>query len=264
MAKIITEKPFVTLPPAAQNAVDMFAGEWSSRFPAGAPAVTGGSAGLFEDGRVEWAEAGLRGLGAPGFAGQAVLELGPLEGGHSYMLGRMGASEVQAVEANGRAYLKCLIAKEILGMGGVHFLLGDALAYLRANDRAFGAGVACAFLNHLVDPVEVIALLARACRQVFIWNVVYTPALFTLHPAMAARFGPGREAVHAGFRHTLYPHYYGEGVDYGKFVGGVEPSCCWMTAPDIVAALRHFGFERVVSREEDHLYGKAVAVVAAK
>jgi len=264
MPTLVTDKPFVTVPPAPQNAIDIFAGEWSSRFPSGAAVTTGGTAGLFEDARLQWADAGLRGLGAPGFADQAVLELGPLEGGHSYMLDRMGAREVVAVEANARAYLKCLVAKEILDMNRVHFLLGDGVAYLRSADRAFGAGLASGFLYHMIDPVEVIALMARCCRQIYIWTMVYHPSLFVCQPALVDRFGSGRESVHAGFRHTLYPHYYGEGIDYGKFFGGVEPTCCWMTSADIIGAVRHFGFERMVTAEEDHLYGKALSIAATK
>jgi hypothetical protein len=264
MAKIVVENPFVTAPPSAQNALDVFAGEWASRFPAKGPALAAGTVPLFDDPRVPWADGVLRELSGQGFSGQTMLELGPLEAGHTYMLAQLGAQEVTAVEANARAYLKCLVAKEVLGIPRAHFLLGDALAYMRTTERVFDVGVACAFLNHMVEPVEVIALLARCCRRIFVWNVVYDESLFAKQPEMVPRFGPARAATYGGFKHTLFPHYYGDGVDYRKFLGGAQPSCCWMRSADVIAALRHFGFTSVTSHEEDNPFGKAVAAVAVK
>jgi hypothetical protein len=264
MAKIVVENPFVAGLPTPQNALDIFSGEWASRFPATGPAVQAGTVPLFEDPRLTWADNALRELSREGFSGQTVLELGPLEAGHTYALAQLGAQDITAVEANARAYLKCLIAKEVLGIPRAHFLLGDALAYMRATTQTFDVGVACAFLNHMVEPVEVIALLARCCRRVFVWNVVYDESLFVKQPEMAPRFGPARENKHEGFRHTLHPHYYGDGVDYRKFLGGAQPSCCWMRSAEVVAALRHFGFTSVLSHEEDNPFGKAVSAVAVK
>jgi hypothetical protein len=177
---------------------------------------------------------------------------------------RLGARSVVAVEANARAYLRCLIARELLDIPRTRFLLGDVLAYMRSAEQTFDVGLACAFLNHLTDPVEAIALLARCCRSVFVWNVVYDQSLFAKQPEMAPRFGPAQGHVHGGFSHTLYPHYYGDGLDYRKFLGGVQPSCCWMKSAEVVAALRHFGFTSVLSHEEDNPFGRAVSAVAVK
>ena len=49
-------------------------------------------------------------------AGFGILELGPLEGAHTYRLEQLGAERILAIEANVEAYLKCLIVKEILGL----------------------------------------------------------------------------------------------------------------------------------------------------
>ena len=103
MSQTILDAYAVT-PPSAQNALDIFQGEWTSRFPASC-GLTAGEIPSFEDMRVLWAiqESG-------GVEGQSVLELGPLEGGHSFMLQEYGkAASITAIEANTRAYLKCLI-----------------------------------------------------------------------------------------------------------------------------------------------------------
>jgi hypothetical protein len=233
-------------------------------FPSGGPAVQAGTVGLFEDSRLTWADTRLRELSGQGFADQTVLELGPLEAGHTYGLTKLGAAAVVAVEANVRAYLKCLIAREVLDIPRARFLLGDAVGYLRTVDRTFDVGVACGFLYHLVEPVEVIALLARCCRRVYVWTTTYDESIFVKHPELAPTFDPPRVHEFGGFTHTLYPRSYGEGLDYRKFLGGVEPKCCWMRGAEIVAALRHFGFTSVVSEEEDNLWGKAISIVAVK
>jgi hypothetical protein len=264
MPKIVIENPFVMKPPSPQNALDVFSGEWASRFPADGPSVQAGTVPLFEDPRLGWADVALRELTGVSFADQTVLELGPLEAGQTYGMAKLGAQEIVAVEANARAYLKCLIAKEVLGIPHAHFLLGDALPYLRDTDRTFDVGVACAFLNHMTDPVEVIALLAQRCRKVFVWNVVFDESLFVKQPEMTPRFGPPQSKEVGGFKHTLHPHSYGEGFDYGKFLGGAQSHCSWMRPAEIVGALRHFGFDRITSHVEDNPFGKAVSAVGVK
>src|SRR4051812_20493353 len=92
--------------PTNQNAIDLIDG-WVSQLPPEV-GVNAGHAVLFHDPRTVWA---LERLGS--VAGQTVLELGPLEGGHTYML-HQGGARVLAIEANKRAYLKCLIVKELL------------------------------------------------------------------------------------------------------------------------------------------------------
>jgi O-antigen biosynthesis protein len=114
------ESRFVDWLPAPANAARLFEGEWSSAVP-GLPS---GPVNLFEDPRVQWFEERLG-----GFAGRRVLELGPLEGGHTFMMARGGA-EVLAIESNKGAFLRCLIAKETVGMPKARFLLGDFRKYL--------------------------------------------------------------------------------------------------------------------------------------
>ena len=106
---------YVKSAPSAQNALDIFKGEWASVLPPPYNHLQAGGIPLFQDQRAAWA---LEQLG--GCQGQRVLELGPLEGAHSYILQQHGAASVTAIEANTRAYLKCLIVKELLGLDRVH------------------------------------------------------------------------------------------------------------------------------------------------
>lgn len=85
-----------------------------------------------------------------------VLELGPLEAGHTYMLEKMGARSIVAVEANSRAYLKCLIVKELFELKRAKFLLGDFVAYLKNNTRHFDLCLASGVLYHMQNPAELL------------------------------------------------------------------------------------------------------------
>jgi len=145
---------YVTARPSPQNAIDLFPGEWSSTFPAPLQDLQAGQTPLFDDPRIEWA---LDHFGD--ISGYRVLELGPLEGGHTYRLTKAGASVV-AIEAQTRAYLKCLVAKELLGYSDATFLLGDFMSYMRDEPEQFDLCVASGVLYHMRTPVETLELIS--------------------------------------------------------------------------------------------------------
>ena len=156
---------YVTTAPSPQNAVDLFEGTWSSKLPL--DGVTAGPIPLFSDDRVEWA---LRHFGD--LTGKKVLELGPLEAGHTYQLLGAGA-EVVAIESQAKAYLKCLVVKELLGLDRASFLLGDFVEYLRSCGERYDVCFASGVLYHLRNPVEAIALAARAAGRLLLWTHYY-------------------------------------------------------------------------------------------
>ncbi|MFA5263283.1 MAG: hypothetical protein WC378_05615 [Opitutaceae bacterium] len=260
----INERPFIDSAPSVVNAVEIFSGEWACRFPQSFPNFKGaGAVAAFEDSRIVWANENLTKLGG-GFEGAEVLELGPLEAAHTYMISRLGCKNILSIENNPRAFLKCLVVKEVMDIQRANFLLGDALLYLKENRRQFDIGVASAFLNHLVQPVEIIEKFSKCCRALFIWNVVFDESLFEKQPEIKPTFGFPRTSEWEGFHHTLYPHYYGQPADYSRFWGGSQPSCCWMRSKDILEAVKHFGFQKIEWKEEENPYGKALCLVACK
>ena len=71
-----------------------------------------------------------------------------------------GASVV-AVESNTRAYLKCLVVKELLDLQRCHFLLGDFVPYLQETPERFELLLASGVLYHSPDPLAMLALLGE-------------------------------------------------------------------------------------------------------
>jgi Protein of unknown function (DUF1698) len=242
--------------PSAQTALDIFRGEWWSRFP-DSSGESGGEFRSFEDARVAW------GLERLPVKGARVLELGPLEGGHTYMLERAGAASVVGVEGNRRAYLKCLITKEVLGLDRSTFLCGDAIEYLRDAEEEFDVCIASGILYHLVDPVGLLALLARRATCLFLWTHYYDPDLISARYRM--RFGSPRAGVSEGFAHQLHSRRYGFlGRRLVRFPGGSRPKANWLARPDLLAALEHFGWTRIeiAFDEPDTPRGPSLALVA--
>lgn len=250
--------------PAPQTAVDIFAGSWSSLFPAPFDDLEAGPVELFNDQRIQWM---LDQIG--GVSGQRVLELGPLEGGHTYMLDRAGADEVVAIESNTQAYLKCLIAKEIVGMPASRFLCGDFVEYLAeavtASNR-FDLIVASGVLYHLIDPVATIVHSAAITDQLFLWTHYYDAAILASQPHTAGRLTTAETVTTAGFEHHRYRQEYGRGVEDDSFCGGSRPYANWLDRESLFGALEHVGFDRtdVAFEDLDHPQGPSLCVLARK
>lgn len=234
-----TDAHYLTSFPSPQNAVDILQGEWRSRLPEPLAEVKAGSQPLFEDGRIAWLVEQVGGVEA-----MTVLELGPLEGAHSYMLEQAGVNQITAIEANSQAYLKCLIVKELLALKKVRFLCGDFVAYLRdAPGPMFDLGVASGVLYHMKNPAELLALLAKRCqRYLFVWTHYYDEALIAKNARMAYKLTRAAPAEYQGFKHTLYRHEYQEAKYMPGFSGAGGGYSHWMTRDDILTCLAYFGF----------------------
>lgn len=230
---------YVQRPPTPQNALDLFRGEWASRLPEPFAGYSAGEADLFRDDRIAWLVARVGGV-----SGWRVLECGPLEGGHTYMLEGRGAGSVVAIEANTRAYLRCLITKELFGLDRSRFLLGDFVEYMRGGEE-FDLVVACGVLYHLTDPVEAIALAARTAPRLYIWTHYFDAERIAARRALAFRFDGSSAAEHAGFRHTLHRQRYQTRRGNPAFFGGAEAHSHWLTREDLLGALRFFGYDRI-------------------
>jgi hypothetical protein len=166
-AKSLLESKFEQRIPSAQAAVDIFSGKWASNLSQILPVTGTGTANLFNDPRVKLAAAAL---GANGRVnGMRILEVGPLEGAHTYLLEQLGAGSVTAVESNTEAFLKCILVKDMLGLKA-NFLCGDAVLFLKESDEQYDLVFCSGFLYHLMDPLETIRLICSRTSRCFVWT----------------------------------------------------------------------------------------------
>jgi len=252
---------YVRATPAPQHALDIFKGEWWSSLPGEWSELRAGQLPLFNDPRIYW---GIEALG--GVSGKRVLELGPLEGGHTYSLERAGAESIFAIEASTKAFLKCLVVKELLGLERSRFVLGDFEEYLRATNERFDAAIASGTIYHVRQPVELIQNLARVTERVFIWTQYYVKDRLDAIPHMAHRFGESHETEFGGFRHTRHPYFYGDFLETSRFAGGSEQFSHWLSRDDLLGALRYAGFAEIIVGVDDldHVNGPCISLVARR
>ncbi|HMG41036.1 MAG TPA: methyltransferase domain-containing protein [Acidimicrobiales bacterium] len=252
---------YVRVAPSPQVAVDVFAGEWSSVLP-GQLGVDAGHVPLFADPRISWLLDQVEDVD-----GYDVLELGPLEGGHTFQLTAAGA-KVTAVEANTRAYLKCLVTKELLGMTDCRFLLGDFGAFLAENpDERYDLVVASGVLYHSNDPLRLLEQIARAGDRLALWTHYYDAAVIEANPTHARHFAAEpRTVTHGGREIRLHRRDYLESLQSNGFCGGPEVHALWMERDDLLDALRRVGYTdvRVGGDDPDHVNGPSILLYAER
>lgn len=244
---------FVTAAPSHQNALDLFEGRWVSHLPA--PGFRSGTMRLFapEDPRPQQAADACGGI-----EGMRILELGPLEGGHTYQLEGLGASSILGIEASPEYYLKCLITKELFDLKS-KFLLGDFNTYLESTDDRFDLVFASGVLYHMIDPLKTLHDIARVAPRVFIWTH-YINNTAPFQPRTVDRYGYSCEY------HELYYDNLYDGKSMSRSFSGVMPSACRLLQKDILGALEAYGFDQVnvVNDAPDHPNGPAITLFASK
>jgi hypothetical protein len=253
---------YVTSEPSNQNVLDIFKGEWSSRLPEHFGLLTKpGTAGLFEDHRVIWAEQTLG-----NFSSWEILELGPLEGGHSYMLQNRKAKMVTSIEANTRAFLKCLCIKNILNLDRVEFKLGDFMSYLEKDNLKYDMVFASGVLYHMEEPIKLIKLISRVTERLFIWTHYYDREVILKRKDLSHKFSPVITSEYDGVTYEYSTQSYKDALGWSGFCGGFKTVSKWLTRDSIIKALTYFGFSdlKINFEQMDHPNGPAFAVCAIK
>ncbi len=232
--------------PSHQNAIEIFGDHWASSIEEVHPGLISGGFPMFKADQRPLIAAQHLGLTPPGsLNGMNILELGPLEGAHTYQLAKLGADRIVAIEANSEAYLKCLVVKEILQTPRCQFLLGDCVQFLQGSSERFDMIFCSGILYHMENPYEFIKAISQHTERVFLWTHYYDPkasALVERQPKMV---------VCDGLELTFYEQAYGDQND-GKFWGGNKPTASWLTKDDIDRCFRHFGYDLTV-HEDNHL-----------
>ena len=254
----LAEDRFVTRAPNSQNIIDVFQGEWSSRMPHDSKLLSKpGHADLFNDPRVLWVEQELGPV-----KGKSIVELGPLEGAHSYMFERLGAQSVTAIESNPRSFLKCLCVKEVFKLKRVDFLLGDFLPYLDSLDKVdliFASGV----LYHMVDPIRLLNLICSKTDKFFLWTHYFDADVISKHPNkdLFSDLGKINGTDSMGSK-RLYPEV---ALSWKGFSGGAHSYAVWLERNSLLSFIKEKGFKiKITDDHADHPNGPALSICATR
>ena len=250
---------YVTQAPSAQNALDLFKGVWASQLPE--DGLQSGATALFDDVRLHWL---LEQCG--GVKGKTVLELGPLEGGHTYMLERAGASSITAIEANSLAYLRCLIVKEVFSLRSARFLLGDFDKFLSQTASRYDLIVASGVLYHLTDPLATLQNMARLADKIFIWSHFFDEAAMPAGDERLAPFtGETVKRELGGDTLTYHLRSYGDTPLPKNFCGGIMSGSIWVEKMEVIALLERHNYSVSVHFEQDtHAHGPSACLYASR
>ena len=249
---------YVSSVPCAQNAVDALAG-WNHALPPQA-GVVAGKGFFYHDARILWA---LEQFGS--LNGKSVLEIGPLEASHTFMIEQNGPALLHAVEANKLSFLRCLVVKELLELRIARFFLGDCQSWLEQNEQRYDFIVASGVLYHMMDPVRLIELMASRTDSIFLWthyaNELQMPAG---DPRRSAFIGAMETEIRCGVPVRSHRRSYHGAWVAKSFCGGIHDIHRWIERDDILALLGALGFDdvRVSSEQPDHPNGPAFCVYA--
>ena len=194
-----------------------------------------------------------------------VLDLGPLEGGFSYMAHQAGAARVVGVEANRMAFLKCLVTKELFDLHRCSFLCGDVNEYLQGETDPFDVCIASGILYHMTDPMRLLDLISQRASRLFLWTHVYSDEALQ-NRQLAGRLGSEAKKTYDGCDYRVYPHTYALDRQLPTFSGGVRSHSNWMHRDDLFGALDHFGWKVLEVAFDEPLSpnGPALALVAER
>lgn len=237
--------------PTTATAFGIFQSEWSSAVPG----FETGNAGLFDDSRIHWLESQLG-----SFQGKRVLELGPMEGGHTAMMERRGA-DIVSIEANRRGFLKCLVVKNALHLD-TEFLYGDFRRYLEAaQPRSFDFVLASGVLYHMSEPLKLLHEVARVGDAFGVWTHYYDATIIGVNP----RFDPHPQfQTLDGKTAEVYKQNY-LFITAKRFCGGSASTSYWLTRDGMLDYVQSLGFEVTVGAEDlKHPQGPSILFFAKR
>lgn len=244
--------------PSSQSAVSVIEG-WISVFPKESGIDTGGYAEIFNDARASWA---IQALG--GVDNADIVELGPLEGAHTYMLDRAGARSIVAIESLKRSYLKCLITKEVLGIKSAAFLLGNFVPWLERQNRKFDLIWASGVLYHMTEPLRLLRAISEHTNKLYLWTHYYPDDFEPQRPFPKPLVG----IRNIEFNGRTIPHFdrsYRGVMSRAIFIGGVSSGASWLRRGDILCALSSLGFDKIdIGAEDASSERPSFALVARK
>lgn len=181
-----------------------------------------------------------------------VLELGCLEGMHSFIMHNLGAREITAIEGRKDNFLKCLIVKNAFQLDKCRFLLGDLNEILASVSGVFDLCLALGIIYHLTSPVEAIYKLAELSNKLFVWTHYATKSY------------PQGVLVDIKYKGCIYRGKY-VGEDTSHYLSGLNRHSFWIFEEDILKVIKDAGFKSIeLITKEEHEHGPAMTFLASK
>jgi SAM-dependent methyltransferase len=199
-----------------------------------------------------------------GVSGKRVLELGPLEGGHTWMLAKAGA-QITSIESNTTSFLKCLVVKNELKFDA-DFLLGDFRRYLEGCSDTYDLVIASGVLYHMTEPIKLLQDIAKVTQSIAIWTHFYDRDVIGRQIHLSNKFDAKPRIEKIGARKVeSYKQRYLQALKWKGFCGGNAPTSYWLTKESLLGVLTDLGFSLSIGHEQiDHPNGPAILLFATR
>jgi len=177
---------------------------------------------------------------------KTILELGSLEGAHTFILaGRPGVRRVLALEGREANLRKARFVQELLRIRNAEFTQANLEQTRLAEFGKFDAVFCSGLLYHLPEPWKLIEQLPAISPALFIWT----------------QYAPEEEAIDVapGLRGKIH----GEG-GADEPLSGMSPTSIWLTLASLREVLRASGYTKIEIIADDmaHANGPAVTIGA--
>ncbi len=175
---------------------------------------------------------------------RTILELGSLEGAHSFILAENG-ERIVALEGREANLRKARFVQQLLKIGNVKFEQANLEDADLAAFGEFDAVFCCGLLYHLPEPWRLLERLPAVAPLLFIWT----------------QYAAENEARDIGRGLRAKTHIEG-GAD--EPLSGLSPTATWLTHESLRDLLRACGYQRVDVIHDDpaHANGPAVTIGA--
>jgi SAM-dependent methyltransferase len=181
-------------------------------------------------------------------AAKNIIELGSLEGGHSFALAKSPVVEkVLAVEGREKNIEKAKLVQDIFGDQKVEFVQGDIEKLDFQQFGTFDAVFCSGLLYHLPKPWELIPKLARVSPNIFIWTQISEEAK--------------AKKMREGWRGKIYR----EGGFFDP-LSGLSKKSFWLSLGSLIGLLTANGYReiKIIEHNLAHPNGAAVTLAATK
>jgi hypothetical protein len=169
------------------------------------------------------------------FKGKSILELGPLEGGNTIILSRLGATSITAIEGRIENYIKCCIIKNLLGLENAKFFLDDVRNISVEKYGRFDIALIAGVLYHLDDPHVLMKQLSEVTDTLVI----------STHYADATSPSPRAEIRSLA---TDFGTYRGKTFREGRLNNpnaGLQSESFWPFEEDLLRMCKDLGYKEV-------------------
>jgi hypothetical protein len=179
---------------------------------------------------------------------RTILELGSLEGGHTFALAALaGVEHVVAVEGRTENVERARVVQRALGVDNVTFVVGNLETMDMAPLGHFDAIFCTGLLYHLPCPWELLARLAAVSGRIYIWTQCADEPV------------DGHDA--GGYAGRSYD-------EWGRWepLSGLSPTSFWPTREELVRMISDAGFPvvHVFGEEQVPRRGPALMLAAAR